>query len=143
MPGAVVARRTTLGLLALLLAGIAAYSALRPDPLPLPPGLERNPQLVRGRVIFLERCVTCHGTEGKGDGATARFLTGPPPGNLADAEWKHGDGPEQVERVVDQGVVGTAMPSWGSALGPSGVRDVSAFVYYLAGRPVPTALRVK
>ena len=137
------ARRATLGMLALLIAGIAAYSLLRPAPGPIPAGLEHDPQLVRGRVIFLERCVACHGVEGRGDGPTAKFVTGPPPGNLTDAEWKHGDRPEQVGRVIDQGVVGTSMPAWGSILGPDGVGDVSAFVYFLAKRPVPAELRAR
>jgi hypothetical protein len=33
------------------------------------------------------------------------------------------------------------MPSWKSTLGDHGVRAVAAYVFHLAGRPVPAALR--
>ena len=132
-----------LGMLALVGGGALTYSLLRPKPAPAPAGIAGDPLLTRGREIYLDRCVACHGSGGKGDGPTAKYLAGPPPGNLTDAEWKHGDAPEQVERVIDQGVQGTSMPSWGTSLGPDGVRATSAFVYFLAGRPVPAGLRGK
>ena len=39
------------------------------------------------RAIFAERCVSCHGSEGKGDGAAAAALK-PKPRSFADAEWQ-------------------------------------------------------
>ena len=137
----VASRWIFLGMLGVVAGGILGYTLLKPAPAPAPAGIAGDPLLVQGREIYLERCVACHGTGGKGDGPTAKYLPGPPPGNLTDAEWKHGDAPDQVERVIDQGVQGTSMPSWGTTLGPDGVRATSAFVYSLAGRPVPIGLR--
>jgi cytochrome c oxidase cbb3-type subunit III len=85
--------------------------------------------------------VSCHGTSGRGDGPIAKGLTGPPVGDLTDADWKHGDRPDQVLAVVAQGVRDTAMPSWKATLGDRELHAVSAYVFYLAGRPVPEALR--
>jgi len=136
-------RAIFLGMFALVAGGALAYSLLRPKPAPAPPGIAGDLLLTRGREIYLDRCITCHGPDGKGDGPTAKYLAGPPPGNLTDADWKHGDQPEQVEQVIDQGVQGTSMPSWGTTLGPDGVRATSAYVYFLARRPVPAGLRGK
>ena len=82
--------------------------------------------------------MSCHGAEGKGNGPIAQGLgSGPPPGDLTRANWKHGDRPEEVWNVVARGVPGTAMAGWRDALGEEGLRAVTAYVYYLAHRPVP------
>ena len=44
-----------------------------------------------GRAIYLDRCKSCHGEGGKGDGPLAKGLSGPPVGDLTDDVWKHGD----------------------------------------------------
>ena len=43
--------------------------------------------------------------------------------------------------MIEKGVAGSAMPGWASTLGPDGVRAVTAYVYYLGGRDVPSELR--
>jgi cytochrome c oxidase cbb3-type subunit 3 len=78
---------------------------------------------------------------GRGDGPIAKGLAGPPVGDLTDKTWKHGDRPEQVVGVVSAGVRDTAMPGWKGTFGPEDIRAVSAYVYHLAGRQVPEALR--
>ena len=134
-------RKIFLGMLALFASGALAFAWFRPRPGPPPAAISGNAQLVRGREIYLDRCAGCHGAGGRGDGPTAPSLRGPPPGNLTDESWKHGDRPEEVEQVVAAGVRDTAMPAWAAILDPRGVRDVLAYVYYLAGRPVPVSLR--
>ena len=62
-------------------------------------------------------------------------------GDLTDKFWKHGDRPDQVLSVVSDGVKDTAMSGWKGVFGREGVRAVSAYVYYLAGREVPEQLR--
>jgi cytochrome c oxidase cbb3-type subunit 3 len=130
-----------LGMLGLVVAGGVAYTLLR-DPVPPPPSeVAGDPLLMEGRTVYLARCATCHGVEGRGDGPIAGSLLGPPVGNIGDGKWKHGDRPEDVVRVISQGIEGTRMAGWGLALAPSQLRAVTAYVFHLAREPVPATLR--
>jgi mono/diheme cytochrome c family protein len=108
---------------------------------PAPPEVAADPLLSQGRLIFLARCIPCHGSDGRGDGPLAANLFGPPPGDLADDEWKHGDRPEQVLAVIRDGVPNTRMQGWGTVLDPPEIQAAAAYVYYLAHRVVPSELR--
>ena len=137
----VASRRIFLGMLGLLAGGATAFWLLQPSASPPPPAIAGDPLLVEGREVYLARCLSCHGPSGRGDGPIARGLAGPPVGDLTDAQWKHGDRPEEVLAVVAQGVRDTAMPGWKSTLSDRDLRAVTAYVYYLAGRAVPQALK--
>jgi cytochrome c oxidase cbb3-type subunit 3 len=137
----VASRRILFGMLALVGGAVTAYSLLRAPASPPPAAIAGDPLLVEGREVYLARCVSCHGESGRGDGPIARGLAGPPVGDLTDAYWKHGDHPEQVRAVVAQGAPDSAMPPWKSTLSDQALRAVTAYVYYLARRPVPAALR--
>jgi cytochrome c oxidase cbb3-type subunit 3 len=128
-------------MLSLLAIGAIAFFALRPVAAPPPAEIANDPLLVEGRELFLSRCVSCHGTRGKGDGPIAAGLSGPPPGDLTDNFWKHGDRPEQVVRVISNGIQGTAMSAWSGSYSESQIRALAAYVYQLAGQPVPAELR--
>jgi cytochrome c oxidase cbb3-type subunit 3 len=136
-------RLVLLGVLGLVALGALAFGLLRRPIGPPPAEIANDPVLVRGREVFLARCVSCHGTSGRGDGPIAKGLSGPPPGDLTDDDWKHGDQPAQVLQIVSQGVKETTMPGWRGTLSEEEVRDVSAYVYYLAGRKVPRELRAR
>jgi cytochrome c oxidase cbb3-type subunit III len=144
MPGAVdpaAARWVFLGMLGLMIAGGLAYFLLSTPPPPPPPEVAGDPLLLEGRSIYLGRCATCHGLEGRGDGPIAGSLLGPPVGNIHDGKWKHGGKPEEVLGVVSKGVEDTRMAGWGLVLEPSQLRAVTAYVFYLAKQPVPEVLR--
>ncbi len=130
-----------LAMLALVGGGFIAFGMLREPVGPAPPEVARDPLLSQGRVIYLARCVACHGNDGKGDGPLAGQLIGPPVGNLTDQVWKHGDRPAQVLAVIGQGVPNTRMEGWNKVLDPPEVNAVAAYVYYLAGRDVPEEIR--
>lgn len=71
-----------------------------------------------GKAVYQTNCVACHGAELKGG-------IGP---DLTDAEWIHGNAPEQVLATITDGVSAKGMPAWGSILGPEKVRQVAAYV---------------
>jgi mono/diheme cytochrome c family protein len=128
-------------MLGLIAGGFLAFWLFSKPPAPPPPEVARDPLLTQGRAIYLGRCATCHGNDGRGDGPIAGSLIGPPVGNLTDQEWKHGDRPDQVMAVIRQGVPNTRMEGWSRVLDPPELRAITAYVYYLAKRPVPEELR--
>jgi cytochrome c oxidase cbb3-type subunit III len=134
-------RLVTLVMLGLVVAGFVAFRMLSKPVGPPPPAVAKDPLLSQGRVIYLARCVACHGNDGRGDGPIAAHLVGPPVGNLTDNVWKHGDRPEQVLNVIGQGVPQTRMDGWGRVLDPPELKAVAAYVYYLAKQAVPEELR--
>jgi len=66
--------------------------------------------LERGRQIFEQRCVECHGAEGRGDGIKAPFLS-PRPGNLVSAAVS-AKSDRDLLKVIANGRTRTAMPAW-------------------------------
>ena len=131
-----------LAMLGLLARGFIAFRMLSKPAGPAPPAaVASDPLLRQGRVIYLARCVACHGTDGRGDGPLAAQLIGPPVGNLTDDVWKHGDRPEQVLAVIGQGVPNTRMDGWSRVLDPPELKAVAAYVYFLAEHPVPEEIR--
>ncbi len=93
----------------------------------------------RGHRVFLQRCATCHGPQGRGDGQNAFNLQPPPPDfqeslpklSLADRR-----------RVVEEGTAALGRsplcPPWGRSLAPD---DVDAVLLWLetASRPAAPA----
>jgi cytochrome c oxidase cbb3-type subunit III len=136
-----VSRLILLAMLGVMAGGFVAFRMLSKPVGPPPPEVAKDALLTEGRVIYLARCVACHGNDGRGDGPLAANLIGPPVGNLTDTEWKHGDRPEQVLAVIGQGVPNTRMDGWGRVLDPPELKAVAAYVYYLAKQSVPEELR--
>jgi caa(3)-type oxidase subunit IV len=73
--------------------------------------LKSTPELVaKGKTIFGQQCMTCHGPEGKGDGPAAGALN-PKPRNFTSADgWKAGRTVAQIFKTVTDGLPGTPMP---------------------------------
>lgn len=126
------------GLLTLGLAAAALFAGKQNEP---PERIRSDPWLAEGRRLYLDRCLTCHGDQGRGDGPIARSIQGPPPGDLADDDWKHGDRPDQVLKVIRDGVADTAMPAWDGPFTPEQIRAVAAYIYSFSGRETPDQLR--
>jgi len=53
-------------------------------------------------TIWQQRCSTCHGAGGKGDGAVGAALT-PKPRDLTSADWQKGVTDEHIEKIIAQG----------------------------------------
>jgi high-affinity iron transporter len=71
----------------------------------------RPPDLARGRELYGERCASCHGPEGWGDGPAAPGLE-PPPANFGDAARMAQRSVYGLYNSITLGVGGTAMASF-------------------------------
>lgn len=73
-----------------------------------------TPNVEKGKEIFAQRCVPCHGTTGHGDGPASAALD-PKPRKFADPAWQQQVTDEYIEKIVKLGgaAVGKspAMPS--------------------------------
>jgi cytochrome c oxidase cbb3-type subunit 2 len=95
------------------------------DPLPATEG-----NLLRGKEIFLQRCVGCHGTKGDGKGPGAPFLS-PPPADFTDKDDAccGGDtGPGDFYYRILRGWTGTGMENFGERLSVDDIWRVVLFV---------------
>ena len=83
-------------------------------------------QIMEGEGLYTQRCASCHGAAGAGDGALARSLTHLPP-EIGTVAWQIEHSDEQLARVVRDGVAGTAMPP-SSELSPPQLQSVVAYL---------------
>ncbi|HEY3787431.1 MAG TPA: cytochrome c, partial [Urbifossiella sp.] len=97
----------------------------------LEPGSNR-----RGEILFQLHCASCHGPEGRGDGASAAALR-PPPRDFAARPWRFDVPKESIRRVVLEGLAGTPMASFKSALTASDIDAVTEYAYFLATSRMP------
>jgi cytochrome c oxidase cbb3-type subunit II len=102
------------------------------NPLPV---TEAN--LQRGKEVFLQRCVGCHGLKGDGKGPAATFMS-PPPADFTDKDDAccGGDtGPGDFYYRILRGWPGTAMENFGERLA---VDDIWRVVLFLKTIPNKT-----
>src|SRR4051794_40037266 len=98
---------------------------LSANPLPV---TEQN--LMRGKEVFLQRCVGCHGVKGDGKGPAASFLS-PPPADFTDKDDAccGGDtGPGDFYYRILRGWTGTGMENFGERLSVDDIWRVVMFV---------------
>src|SRR4029450_3691966 len=93
-----------------------------------------------GKTIYEERCVQCHGLDGRGNGAAAPVLT-PRPRDFAAAQFKvrtteTGSLPtdDDLIRTITYGVPGTSMPGWQKVLSTADSAAVSPSTKRFRGR---------
>ncbi|MCM2322951.1 MAG: c-type cytochrome [Oligoflexia bacterium] len=76
------------------------------------PWLATEALVGRGRELFSQQCVTCHGPEGKGNGPAAASLTPRPRDFTATVGWKNGRKPSQILKTLNEGIPGSAMAAY-------------------------------
>lgn len=81
--------------------------------------------LARGRALYQQNCLSCHGVAGRGDGPLGRSLN-PRPADLRAHVTQHPEG--QLFDWITNGVPGTAMPSFRENLSPDDRWRVIAFI---------------
>lgn len=79
--------------------------------------------LQHGKQLFLHNCVPCHGAAADGNGVNAAALL-PPPANF---KRKQPD-PNYILEVLQNGIPGTAMPSWREQLSEADRRALAGYV---------------
>lgn len=112
---------------AAVLAGVAAAT------LALAPAPAGAQDVDNGRLVYDRWCAECHGAEGAGDGPAADHML-PRPRDFTAARYQirttgSGELPttEDILRVVEDGMPGTAMPGW-PELNSAQRRDVVAYL---------------
>lgn len=83
--------------------------------------------LAAGKVTFDKICYVCHGKFGEG-------LVGP---NFTDDYWIHGNKPEDLKKVIVEGVIEKGMLSYKSQLSNKQIDQVIAYILSLQGTNPP------
>jgi cytochrome c oxidase cbb3-type subunit 3 len=81
--------------------------------------------LARGKKIFADNCVACHGADGKGN----RDLGAP---DLTDAIWLYGPGKDVIIDGVMNGR-GGVMPAWAGRLDDTTIKALTVYVHSFGG----------
>ena len=82
-----------------------------------------------GEKIYKQRCVLCHGPQGKGDGPGAAALN-PKPRNHTDASYMSTQTDEQLLHSIREGK--GQMPAWGKILSADETNAALAYIRTLA-----------
>ena len=85
--------------------------------------------LSRGRELYEQNCIQCHGAGGRGDGPLAAGLR-PPPLDLTVHVPLHSD--QELENWITNGVPRTAMPAFGGQFSPEEIQAVINYIRELA-----------
>ena len=93
-------------------------------------GAEPVGKAYRGKTLFVQRCVQCHGEQGKGDGPLAAQLTSPPPDFTA-PDYAADLSPQDIFDVITNGRMDKMMPPWGNELSEDERWDLTAYVWSL------------
>lgn len=89
--------------------------------------LSQEQIMADGKSIYDKTCLVCHGKFGEG-------LVGP---NFTDEYWIHGGKPEDLHKVIVEGVLEKGMIAYKSQLNPKQIDHVIAYILSLQGTNPP------
>src|SRR4030095_5805906 len=92
------------------------------------------PSASRGRGLFANNCVPCHGIKADGQGESAAGLH-PPPAHFTDHEFMRGVAPFDVFNIIAVGGLGSAMPSWDDVLSIQDRWDIVSYLWTVPPGP--------
>ncbi len=87
-----------------------------------------NSQLENGEKMFGVDCAPCHGMDGKGDGPAAATLNPKPRDYHSTKGWVNGRLLSDMFKTVSEGIPGSAMVSFSSALSSSDRLDIIDYI---------------
>lgn len=97
-------------------------------------------RLRRGRGLYMQHCMHCHGYSGGGDGPTAKYLN-PLPRDYRLGKFKFTSTTTQskasrddLKRTIEKGIPGTYMPAFVPMLKETEIDDIIEYVRWLALR---------
>lgn len=93
---------------------------------PIPDRLQGNKQT--GLAYYIQNCIACHGTSGKGDGPRAYFIY-PRPRNFLHPASKSRFNRPVLFKAIKEGVLGREMPAWGKVLSDQQIADITEYVF--------------
>ena len=131
-------RKGNPALLLLTLLSLAACSGLAGEPalvVTLTPEPVEQADLTSGARIFAERCSTCHGLTGAGDGELALNGSIPAPGDFTQPLAARSQSLQQWLATIRNGRIESLMPPWRDSLGDDELRDVALYSYTLHYSP--------
>ncbi len=104
------------------------------EPLQLP---SRRPSATAGAALYQQKCVDCHGAQGRGDGEFAAQLaqTGIQVADLTADTIVRAQTPEQWYDMISHGRIEKRMPGFAGSLNPDQRWDVIAYAWSLAVTP--------
>ena len=87
----------------------------------------RSPQArQRGKALFQQNCVLCHGAAADGHGVRSMGLDRTP-ADFSNPQWNAASAPARIYHAIREGVPGSPMPSW-SALSEAETWDLVAYL---------------
>lgn len=105
----------------------AAVNAGVPVTVSLVAAIAEPGRVEKGAKVFTERCAPCHGAQGQG-------IVGP---NLTDKFWIHGASPEDVKKIIEQGVLEKGMLAWKGIITDDDIINLVAHIRAIGGTNPP------
>jgi mono/diheme cytochrome c family protein len=119
----------TAGAVLLVAGGVLAFGVDRhtqaQDPSAGNPVAPTQESIARGRELFQQNCIACHGVDGRGDGPNAADLN-PKPTDFRLHMPLHTD--PQFYAFIHDGYPGTAMPAWGDTFSEEDIWNLVNFL---------------
>jgi mono/diheme cytochrome c family protein len=81
---------------------------------------------VKGKAVYEQRCLACHGPQGRGDGPTGKVLVPPAADFTSAASKKKSDA--ELLKIIENGKPPSAMIAWKGQLSDQDIQHVLAYV---------------
>lgn len=111
----------------LAVAGFLAANSLA---IPSLQAQDYPPDISRGKAVYTQHCLACHGPGGWGDGPAAASLKFAPANFHRFRSFLKSD--EELLRTIEHGVVFSPMHSWRGQLTDGEMQDVVAYIRLLS-----------